>query len=273
MELLKPAWPAPDNIFAGVTTRNGGVSKAPYDTLNLATHVGEPEAITIQNRGILNSFVAGSCNVPETSLHWCWLEQTHSNIAINAKAYQRNTAADACWSSQPSQVCVVLTADCLPILLADRNGRVVAAIHAGWRGLANGVIQNCVASLCAAIDSLNAIDLLAWLGPAIGPNAYEVGSDVYHEFINTEGSTEGCAEDQAESQAARKQAFTPLPEPTSTKYWCAPYQLATATLNDCGIKQIYGGGFCTTSQAEQFYSYRRDGKTGRMASFITLLHS
>lgn len=230
-------WPAPSGIKAGVTTRTGGVSQVPYDSLNLAQHVGDDPTAVTENRARLRQFL----QLPGEPV---WLNQVHG-IQVCTDA-ETGTTADACVSIQPGQVCVVMTADCLPVLLCNRAGTVVAAAHAGWRGLAAGVITETVARMRE--DPAN---LMAWLGPAIGPRAFEVGDDVREVFL---GLAPGYAE-----------AFTGH---APGKWLMDIYMAARQQLAGLGISQITGGEYCTYEQATQFFSYRRDRTTGRMASLI-----
>jgi YfiH family protein len=222
-----------------VTTRQGGVSQAPWDSFNLGTHVGDAPADVAANRAAL---------VAELGCSPAWLEQTHSVLAVPADA-DRIVNADASWTTTPGIACTVMTADCLPVLFCDRVGSVVAAAHAGWRGLAGGVLENTIAAMGAAPD-----DLLAWMGPAIGPDAFEVGGEVREAFIN---------HDPAAAKAFR-------PSARDGHYLADIYYLARLRLEAAGVGQVYGGGFCTVSDKERFYSYRRDGQTGRFASLIWL---
>ena len=235
MNWLKADWPAPDFIKAGITLRQGGVSVKPYDSFNLATHVGDELAVVNQNRAMLD--------VPGTPQ---WLEQVHSTQAVLLPNEETIPKADAAYTSEKNIVCTVMTADCLPLLITDQQGSCVAAIHAGWRGLCDGIVEATIKKLPAEPESL-----LVWLGPAIGPDVYEVGEEVYDAFT------------KAEPEA--KQAFT-----TTTKgHWLFDiYQLAKLRLNKMGVSHIYGGEHCTLSEEEEFFSYRRDGVTGRMASLI-----
>ncbi|MEX1200405.1 MAG: peptidoglycan editing factor PgeF [Methylophaga sp.] len=239
--LIRPDWPAPGNVNALFSTRLGGVSPAPYNSLNLGDHVGDPPENVAANRQLL----INTADLPDTPL---WLRQTHSTKVIASKHWQAYIEADAIFSTQPNHICAVMTADCLPVLLCDKQGRQVAAIHAGWRGLCDGIIEKTVAQLGGAPE-----DLLAWLGPAIGPAQFEVGAEVRDAFI-------------AESAEA-KSAFLP----SKPGHFLADiYTLARQRLHHCGIKNSYGGDYCTVSQPELFFSYRRDGVTGRMASLIWL---
>lgn len=233
-----PDWPAPRTVRAVSTTRQGGVSVAPYSSFNLADHVGDDPTRVSANRVRLIE----SLQLPAMPV---WLNQVHGARVVNAVAAERT--ADAAYTVQPGIVCGVLTADCLPLLLCDTQGTRVAAVHAGWRGLAAGVIE-------AALDVMGAEkNLLAWLGPAIGPNVFEVGDEVREVFM---------AHD-----AQAQQAF----QPSRSGHWFADiYRLARQRLAAHGLTQVYGGGECTYSNAQRFYSYRRDGETGRMATLIWL---
>lgn len=237
MELILPDWPAPANVRACTTTRQGGVSAGPYASLNLGDHVGDDPAHVTENRARLRRELA----LPAEPL---WLTQVHG-IAV---AEGQGGCADASVAFAPGTVCTVMTADCLPLLLCDRAGTAVAAVHAGWRGLLAGVIEAAVARL-----RIPAAELLVWLGPAIGPQSFEVGEEVRTAFM---------AED-----AAAAAAFRPAP---GGRWLADLYALARLRLARCGITAVYGGGLCTFSDAARFYSYRRDGVTGRMASLIWL---
>lgn len=233
---LAADWPAPVTIQAGTTTRQGGLSNGAYASLNLAQHVGDDPAIVLQNRARLS-----------TPTPPCWLEQVHSNQVVElTEPLTTPLVADAAFTRQPGIVCVVMTADCLPLLVTDRAGTTVAAIHAGWRGLLNGIIENTLTAMV-----LPAQELLIWLGPAIGATAYEVGDEVRDSFI----------QQHAHSAAAF--------QPTRPGHWLMNiYQLARLRLQQYGVEAIYGGQECTYTDAQRFYSYRRDGVTGRMASLI-----
>lgn len=235
-QYLVPDWPAPPCVRALQTTRLGGVSAPPYDTLNLGTHVGDEPLAVAANRNRLQALVPGEP---------VWLEQVHGTAVVSAETAGCLPVADACVTRLAGAVCVVMTADCLPVLLCDRQGRVVGAVHAGWRGLADGVIEAAVAAMDAP-----ALDILAWLGPAIGPDAFEVGPEVREVFLKHD--------------IAAAAAFIPR----NGKFLADLYLLATQRLHALGITRIYGGGFCTYRDAGRFFSYRRDGPTGRMASLI-----
>ena len=245
MQYIQPTWPAPKNIKAYTTTRQEGTSLDPYSSFNLADHVGDAALHVANNRSLL----AQSLNLPSTPI---WLQQVHSNVAINLENTDtQNPVADAAVTSRPNIVCAILTADCLPILICNKKGTKVGAIHAGWRGLANGIIDN----------TLNALDedpteLLAWMGPAIGPEIYEVSQDVLQSFIT---------EDQEAISAFKPKANT------ENKWLANLYLLATMRLNSLGLTAVYGGEYCTFLDQQKFYSYRRDrGITGRMATLIWL---
>lgn len=237
LQWITPAWPAPDGVRALTTLRSGGVSRQGYAGLNLAQHVGDDPAAVRENRDRL----LRAAGVP---VEPCWLEQVHGAGVIDADDWQPGVRADAAFARYPDVVCAVLTADCLPVLLCARDGSAVAAIHAGWRGLAAGVIE-------ATASEIGDGGLIAWLGPAIGPQAFEVGDEVRQTFV------------AADAGAAA--AFHPSP----AGRWLADiYLLARRRLQAVGVTEVYGGGECTYTDAARFYSYRRDGQTGRMASLI-----
>ena len=245
LQLLQPDWPAPVNVHAWSTSRVQGVSEAPYQGLNLALHVGDRSEAVQLNRQRLAQVLA----LPQTPL---WLDQVHQQQVVNAAELvncgepERQLEADAAYSPQAGVVCAVMTADCLPLLICNRRGDRVAAVHAGWRGLAAGVIESTLVALQQPAD-----ELLVWLGPAIGPSAFEVGEEVRQAFI---------AED-AETVSAFQQN-------RPGHYLADIYALARRRLQAFGVQAIYGGGFCTFTDANHFYSYRRDGTTGRQASLI-----
>lgn len=238
MKLIKADWPAPDNIHAVTTTRDGGVSMAPYAGLNLGAHVGDDINAVSDNRKQLRHQLA----LPNEPV---WLSQTHSTDVADLDNLTPNLHADASTTSQTNIICAVLTADCLPILICDKQGQEVAAIHAGWRGLAAGIVDETLARLKSP-----AHECLAWMGPAIGASSFEVGHDVIDAYL-------------AQS-AEHRSAFRPAGE----KFLADIYQLAKTNLQMAGLNAIYGGQHCTYQQSEQFFSYRRDGVTGRMASLI-----
>jgi hypothetical protein len=238
-ELIIPDWPAPANVKALQTTRGGGFSQSPYDSLNFGDHVGDDPLAVAKNRQNLR--------LPSEPV---WLEQVHGTHVVVAERAECRPKADATVSFHPGAVCAAMTADCLPVLLCDQSGTAVAAVHAGWRGLADGVIEATVAAMQVKPDRL-----MAWLGPAIGPQAFEVGDEVRDAFM---------AHD-----AVASNAFTRVTTSSATdKYLADIYQLARQRLNKLGIVDIYGGGLCTYTDSERFFSYRRDNKTGRMATLI-----
>lgn len=245
LHLHHPEWPAPANVKAVITTRLGGVSEGPYGQANLALHVGDNAAHVNANRHQLKN----QLNVG----HIQWLEQIHSTDVVAASEDGLTRTADACTTQQNNLACAILTADCLPILLCDQQGRQVAAVHAGWRGLAKGIVAQSVAQFDQSPGHL-----LAYLGPAIGPNHFEVGIDVLEAFFAL-AATETAAD-------AIAQAFTPASRPL--KFYANLTQLARLALRQSGVDKIYGGNLCTYTDSEHYYSYRRDGVTGRMASVI-----
>lgn len=234
-----PTWPAPAHVKALQTTRQGGVSAAPYDSLNLGDHVGDNPLAVARNRMLLNKLL------PSEPV---WLEQVHGTLVANADRASCRPQSDACIARHRAAVCVVMTADCLPVLLCDARGSVVGAAHAGWKGLAAGVIETTVLAMGVAPQQL-----MAWLGPAISQEAFEVGDEVRAAFV------------EVQPQAAS--AFIPG---QSGKWFADIYALARLRLNAIGISQIYGGDYCTYREREKFFSYRRDGVTGRMGTFIWL---
>ncbi|MDO9425103.1 MAG: peptidoglycan editing factor PgeF [Methylobacter sp.] len=234
---LTPEWPAPANIHAATTLRVGGVSCGVYSSLNPAMHVGDDTDLVKQNRQIIKDLLG----LPGDPV---WLDQIHSNRAVQAVTTEPLQQADASYTAESGIVCAVMTADCLPLLICSTDGSQVAAIHGGWRGLLTGVIGNTVSAMQ---DS----DLLVWLGPAIGPGCFEVGAEVRDAFL--------------EKSAAFLSAFK---QQSNGKWLADIYQLARIDLGMLGIDKVYGGGFCTGTEHDRFYSYRRDKQTGRMATLI-----
>lgn len=235
---IVPDWPAPASVHALVTTRGGGVSVAPYACLNLGDHVGDDPIAVAANRRMLQT------SLPTEPV---WLKQVHGRGIADADHAAGVPEADGSVARKSGIVCAVLTADCLPVLLCDRAGTVVAAAHAGWRGLADGVVEAAVAAM-----AVEAGEILAWLGPAIGPRAFEVGGEVRQIFM--------------EHDPAAESAF--IPSANAGKWLADIYLLARQRLARIGVSAVYGGGYCTYADAERFYSYRRDGVTGRMASLV-----
>lgn len=252
-----PDWPAPKNVRSAISLRAGGVSKAPFNSNNLALHVEDNPAHVLANRQTLVT----ALNLPCDPL---WLEQVHGTdivYAPNIKGVpkaQGIPSADGSYTDTANTVCAVLTADCLPVLLCNQSGTHVAAAHAGWRGLCNGILRDSVATFAQHDDQI-----MAYLGPAIGPQRFEVGAEVLEAFL--------VKAQNVEHQQAIKAAF--LPSSAAGKHLADLYALARAELAACGVTAVYGGEYCTFSQSEQFYSYRRDRKTGRNASLIWLENS
>jgi len=241
---LVPNWPAPANIHAATTLRTGGVSKEHYSSLNPATHVNDLSKQVIQNRKIISDML----NLPAEPI---WLEQIHSNHIVKAEKKGAPQQADASYSIESGVVCAVMTADCLPLLICSKDGKKIAAIHAGWRGLLSGVITNSIYELAKVSLNSKYDDLLVWLGPAIGPNCFEIGAEVREVFL--------------EKSIRYENAFKPK---TNGKYLADIYELARIELNTLGIFNIYGGNYCTMTEKDLFFSYRRDNQTGRMATLI-----
>ena len=241
---ITPEWPLPNNVKALATTRIGGVSNHPFDTFNLGMHVNDDVCDVSQNR----SKLAAKCGLPGNALQW--LNQVHGTTVCEAKPDAVIREADACYSTSMGVACVIMTADCLPLLLCDKKGRQVAAVHAGWRSLVGGIVEETLATFPQPLD------VTVWLGPAIGPSAFEVGKDVMDAFC-------------AGPPALAKDAFLPCPN-TPDKWFADLYLLARLRLQSLGVTDIYGGNFCTFNDESRFYSYRRDQQAGRMASLIWL---
>lgn len=240
LPFFQAEWPAPANVKTLVSTRNGGVSQAPYSSLNVGGHVGDRPENVARNREIVQAAVP----VPPA-----YLNQTHSSIVLPAADVPGSTPeADASFDRTGRAACAVMTADCLPVLLCDRAGTVVAAAHAGWRGLAGGILQNTVAAMQGDPG-----EIMAYLGPAIGPDAFEVGEDVREAFCHLHSAAENAFEGIG-----------------GGKYLADIYTLARQILRREGVNLIYGGTHCTVLERDTFFSYRRDGQTGRMVSMIWL---
>ena len=234
---IVPEWPVPDCVRALITTRADGSSGGSYAGLNLGEHVGDDAQAVMQNRDILRRFL------PAEPI---WLKQVHGTRVVQAEPSSRGAKADASFARAPGRVCAVLTADCLPVIIADAKGAVVGIAHAGWRGLAAGVIESAVRAMGVAPESL-----IVYLGPAIGAQAYEVGRDVFDAFV---GADSGAVAAFASRGAGKFLANLNL--------------LARQRLGRLGVASIHGGTLCTYSDAGRFYSHRRDGVTGRMASLV-----
>lgn len=244
LSLIRPNWPAPANIQAVCTTRHGGVSERPWTSLNLGDHVGDEPGHVMENRMRL----ADACGLPVSAFGW--LNQVHGTqvISLPAESVTAIPEADASFTQASGTACAILTADCLPVILCDHSGAIVAAAHAGWRSLCNGVLENLVARMAVPGSRL-----MAWFGPAIGPTAFEVGPEVRAAFI-----------------AQNPQASAAFSESSTREghHMADIYRLARQRLEALGIKDIYGGDLCTVFDSQRFYSYRRDGQAGRMATII-----
>lgn len=242
MQIFSPLvadWPAPAHVRTLITTRSGGASRGPYAGFNVGAHVGDDPVAVAANRASLRMHVP---------VEPAWLNQVHGTIVVDAATVSgcKPPDADASVAKGHGAVCAVMTADCLPVLLTDRTGSVVGAAHAGWRGLHGGVIEATVAAM-----QRPASELMAWLGPAIGPDAFEVGAEVRDAFLSRD------------AEAAR--AFHAIPD---GKYLADIYLLARLRMARLGLDTVYGGEFCTVTERDRFYSYRRDHVTGRMVSLI-----
>jgi YfiH family protein len=237
IDAIVPDWPAPACVKSMVTTRAGGFSAGPHASFNLGANSGDAEAAVVRNRALLRRFV------PREPV---WLKQVHGTVVIDAAHAGAMSEADAAVTREAERVCAILTADCLPVLLCERSGAAVGAVHAGWRGLAAGVIEQAVRALQCPPDRV-----LAWLGPAIGPRVYEVGEDVREAFVRQDPAAEAAF-------IARQPG----------KYLADIYALARQRLAALGVPAVYGGAWCTYSDPARFFSYRRDGVTGRMASLV-----
>lgn len=239
LPLIVPDWPLPANLRAVQTTRAGGVSAGPWQSLNLALHTGDDPAAVHRNRSLL----AAALDLPRLPV---WPSQVHGAAVVDAAAMTGAVEADAVVARAPGQVCGVQTADCLPVLFATLDGGEIAAAHAGWRGLADGVLE-------ATLDALGhpPAQVTAWLGPAIGPEAFEVGPEVRAGFVGPDAEAAG--------------AFRPG---TGDRWFADIYRLARLRLERAGLREIHGGGRCTHAEPATFFSYRRDGTCGRMATLI-----
>jgi polyphenol oxidase len=247
LPLLRPDWPAPASVGAAMSTREGGVSAAPWDSLNLGVAVGDDPQAVAENRARWASALAATP---------VWLRQVHGTRVLRLRhSSSAHEPADAAWTSESSIACTVQVADCLPVLFAARDGRAVAAAHAGWRGLAAGVLEATLHALQQGAG-LDAEQVLVWLGPCIGPRQFEVGADVLLAF--------------GQNTAAPAPAlFVPRPRPDGSARWLANLQaLAQARLQAAGVAQISTLPACTVEDRSRFFSFRRDGQTGRLAAAI-----
>jgi polyphenol oxidase len=234
---IVPDWPAPSGVCAFITTRAGGVSTGPYASFNLGELTADDPAAVQANKRRLDALLPAPPR---------WLRQVHGARVVHADMVTSAVQADAAYTGTPGVVCAVKIADCMPVLIADRAGTAVAAAHAGWRGLAAGVVENAIAALPVAPDAL-----IAYLGPAIGPSVFEVGDEVRAAFCDVD--------------AAAADAFQPL---RPGKWLADLFRLGRQRLARCGVAQVHGGGLCTYSDPERFYSHRRSPVTGRMAALI-----
>ncbi len=242
--LITPDWPAPARVRAVATTRDGGVSAGSWASFNLGTHVGDDPAAVAANRQRLRTAL-GFSGEP------AWLEQVHGTAVVEARAAPLPVSADASIGTASSAPCVIMTADCLPVLFCNDEGTQVAAAHAGWRGLAAGVLEATLAALAAA--GAPAAGLMAWLGPAISGPAYEVGEEVRGAFL---------AADPAAAIGFRANA--------RGRWQLDLEAIARQRLAAAGVGRVYGGGFCTATDAGRFFSHRRDGRSGRQATLVWL---
>lgn len=251
---IEPSWAVSQQIQAFCTTRQGGLSKSPFNSLNLGLNAGDDSSDVLQNRSIVRSAL------PAEPL---WLKQIHG-VTVSTPASRGALGngpfeADASVTNIPSEVLAILTADCMPVLFASRSGDVIGAAHAGWRGLSGGILENTINEMVALSPGLTMSDISAWMGPAIGPSAFEVGEDVLQSFAH-------------QGQDILSKAFIPIVG-TPGKYLADLYLLARDRLRALGIEQIDGGGLCTVNDPERFFSYRRDKVTGRFACLIWISKS
>ncbi len=238
-DFLLPDWPAPTNIHAYTSTRGGGFSHPPFDSFNLGRHVGDDETDVQANRQQL----VQQLNLPAEPV---WLDQVHGTGVVDLSNAVEGCEGDASFAREAHRVCGVMTADCLPVLFCDRQGQTVAAAHAGWRGLLAGVLESTLDAMDCEPE-----DIMAWLGPAIGPDHFEVGEEVFQAFVQQSA-------DSAQAFKANRPGH----------YLANIYQLSRLRLQKWGVSRIYGGDLCTFQEQDRFFSFRRDGQTGRMVSLI-----
>ena len=263
MDILTPDWPAPVTVQSAITTRVGGFSCKPWDSLNLAFHVGDDTQRVAQNWAQL----ARQLKLPPSPQ---LLNQVHGTDLVEALCERQVPTADGCFSHQRGQACVVMTADCLPILLCNTAGNEVAAVHAGWRGLAAGIVSHAISYFSSPPNQL-----MAYLGPAISQKHFEVGAEVRQAFLsdsfhrNSTSKVTNCfSKSEGDSHQGDFCEGEPHVDSRADKWMADLYGLARIALNEAGVDQVYGGDFCTYEDTRRFYSYRRDGQTGRMASLI-----
>ena len=247
--LLVPDWRVPNGVIARVSNRLGGVSPSPFDSFNLALHVDDARDKVLRNRRLLQSGLPAGMSLQ-------WLEQVHGTVVVDADENAVERCGDAVYVEKRGMAGAVLTADCLPVFFASRSGQRVAVAHAGWRGLAAGILEKTLARFPDA-----ATDILVWLGPAIGPCHFEVGAEVRAAFLD-------ACPNEISRQRLQELAFRPAQ--TGGKYFADLYVLARERLAECGVISVSGGGLCTFCDAEHYYSYRRNSRTGRFASLIGL---
>lgn len=243
---VEPEWPAPANIVAFTTCRQGGFSRPPFDEFNLGQHVGDEAESVSRNRQQLLSACEGLQGIQ-------WLQQVHGQAVIYADGGDTEPQADAAYTDQPGIACAVMTADCLPLLLCDKSGRQVAAVHAGWRGLAAGVIESAVDCFEAAPGQL-----MAWLGPAISQQYFEVGFEVREQFLSKARAVDKAAVEGSFVVSSQREGH----------FFADLYSLANIRLSALGVTAVYGGEHCCYGDSSRFFSYRREAVTGRMVSVI-----
>ncbi len=246
---LIPDWPAPAQVKSAIILRSGGCSRAPFESNNLALHVEDNASDVQKNRdGLVDSLA-----LPAQPL---WLNQCHGTDLVYVPQASQAASADGSYSDTANTVCAILTADCLPVLFCNQSGSQVAAAHAGWRGLCGGILRKTVATFKHSPDQV-----MAYLGPAIGPQVFEVGAEVLQAFLHS-------AQNAQHNQAVIA-AFKAV-DGSADKYLADLYALARAELAASGVIEIYGGNYCSYSDSERFYSFRREPKTGRNASLVWL---
>jgi YfiH family protein len=244
LTLINPEWPVPARVAALTTTRVGGVSNPPWDTFNLGSHVGDIAESVHENRALL----ARAAGFQEQNV--AWLRQVHGVDVVEVTHQNVNDCpeADASFTREPGLVCAILSADCLPVVMCDQEGSLVGAAHAGWRSLCGGVLENLIAGM-----NVPEHKLVAWIGPAIGPDKFEVGPEVRDAFITHHSD----AHEAFTGDGARP-----------GHYMADIFKLARQRLEASGVEAVFGGGLCTVADERRFYSYRRDGQTGRMATLV-----
>lgn len=255
MGVLKPDWPAPKNIHTAISTRSGGQSVSPWNELNLAFHVGDnPEAVEKNWQLLSEQLLSKKHPLPSSPQ---LLEQIHGTTIVTAECDGSIPVSDGCYTNQVGRVCTVMTADCLPILICNRAGTEVAAVHAGWRGLAAGIVGQAINRFDASPS-----ELMVYLGPAISQPHFEVGAEVLNAFLANDFLA------KASQQYVRRNIENCFIKKDAEHWQADIYGLAKIALHEQGVTQVFGAEYCTYADAQKFYSYRRDGQTGRMASLI-----